>query len=62
MKVKVQFYEDKPLSASVPKRVICTVKEVIAATPRYIVFSLLDLEKELDLVPLHFYFRFSLLF
>ncbi|KAK2443120.1 elongation factor P (EF-P) family protein [Trifolium repens] len=34
MKVKVQFYEDKPLSASVPKRVICTVKEVIAATPR----------------------------
>ncbi|KAK2395130.1 elongation factor P (EF-P) family protein [Trifolium repens] len=28
MKVKVQFYEDKPLSASVPKRVICTVKEV----------------------------------
>nr|XP_027190760.1 uncharacterized protein LOC101506432 isoform X1 [Cicer arietinum] len=34
MKVKVQFYDDKPLSASVPKRVICTVKEVIAATPR----------------------------
>ena len=34
MTVKVQFYDDKPLSASVPKRVICTVKEVIAATPR----------------------------
>ncbi|XP_058787177.1 uncharacterized protein LOC131661601 [Vicia villosa] len=34
MKVKVQFYDDKPISASVPKRVICTVKEVIAATPR----------------------------
>lgn len=34
MKVKVQFYDDKPISATVPKRVICTVKEVIAATPR----------------------------
>ncbi|XP_028759655.1 uncharacterized protein LOC114718492 [Neltuma alba] len=34
MKVKVQFYDDKPLSASVPKRVTCTVKEEIAATPR----------------------------
>ncbi|KAL9332861.1 hypothetical protein ACSQ67_002471 [Phaseolus vulgaris] len=34
MKVKVQFYDDKPLSASVPKRVSCIVKEVIAATPR----------------------------
>jgi hypothetical protein len=57
MKVKVQFYEDKPLSASVPKRVICTVKEVIAATPRYI---LIGFRKELDLVPL--YFIFFLLF
>jgi len=36
MKVKVQFYDDKPLSASVPKRVSCIVKEVIAATPRYV--------------------------
>ncbi|KAF7836949.1 Elongation factor P [Senna tora] len=35
MKVKVQFYDDKPLSASVPKRVTCTIKEEIAATPRY---------------------------
>ncbi|XP_027335637.1 uncharacterized protein LOC113849725 isoform X1 [Abrus precatorius] len=34
MKVKVQFYDDKPLSASVPKRVTCNVKEGIAATPR----------------------------
>lgn len=34
MKVKVQFYDDKPLSASVPKRVTCIVKEAIAATPR----------------------------
>ncbi|XP_061360611.1 uncharacterized protein LOC133304573 [Gastrolobium bilobum] len=34
MKVKVQFYDDKPLSASVPKRVTCIVKEGIAATPR----------------------------
>ncbi|CAJ1847699.1 unnamed protein product [Sphenostylis stenocarpa] len=36
MKVKVQFYDDKPLSASVPKRVTCIVKEAIAATPRYV--------------------------
>lgn len=36
MKVKVQFYDDKPLSASVPNRVTCIVKEEIAATPRYI--------------------------
>ncbi|XP_020973171.1 uncharacterized protein LOC107625199 isoform X1 [Arachis ipaensis] len=34
MKVKVQFFDEKPLSASVPKRVTCTVKEGIAATPR----------------------------
>ncbi|WVZ13677.1 hypothetical protein V8G54_011243 [Vigna mungo] len=34
MKVKVQFYGDKPLSASVPKRVTCIVKEVISATTR----------------------------
>ncbi|KAL2336162.1 hypothetical protein Fmac_010608 [Flemingia macrophylla] len=34
MKVKVQLYDDKPLSASVPKRVTCIVKEAIAATPR----------------------------
>lgn len=34
MKVKVQFYDDKPLSASVPKRVTCIVKEAVAATPR----------------------------
>ncbi|KAI4344845.1 hypothetical protein L6164_012032 [Bauhinia variegata] len=34
LKVKVYFYDDKPLSASVPKRVTCTVKEAIAATPR----------------------------
>lgn len=39
MKVKVQFYDDKPLSASVPKRVTCTVKEEIAATPRYMSLS-----------------------
>ncbi|KAG5048995.1 hypothetical protein JHK85_010098 [Glycine max] len=32
MKVKVHFYDDKPLSASVPKRVTCIVKEAIAAT------------------------------
>ncbi|XP_057429113.1 uncharacterized protein LOC130722408 [Lotus japonicus] len=34
MKVKVQLYDEKPLSASVPKRVTRTVKEEIAATPR----------------------------
>ncbi|MED6137524.1 hypothetical protein PIB30_065738 [Stylosanthes scabra] len=34
MNVKVQLFEDKPLSASLPKRVTCTVKECIAATPR----------------------------
>ncbi|KHN06099.1 Elongation factor P [Glycine soja] len=34
MKVKVHFYDDKPLSASVPKRVTCIVKEAIAATSR----------------------------
>ncbi|CAL0333087.1 unnamed protein product [Lupinus luteus] len=34
MKVKVQFYDDKPFSASVPKRVTCIVKKEIAATPR----------------------------
>ncbi|KAK7280819.1 hypothetical protein RIF29_08329 [Crotalaria pallida] len=34
MKVKLQFYDAKPFSASVPKRVTCTVKEGIAATPR----------------------------
>ncbi|MED6146647.1 hypothetical protein PIB30_036437 [Stylosanthes scabra] len=34
MNVKVQLFEEKPLSASVPKRVTCTVKECIAATPR----------------------------
>jgi len=36
MKVRVQFYDDKPLSASVPKRVTCIVKEVISATTRYV--------------------------
>jgi len=45
MKVKVQFYDDKPISATVPKRVICTVKEVIAATPRYIFFSITGYKK-----------------
>ncbi|KAJ7955435.1 Elongation factor P [Quillaja saponaria] len=40
MKVKVQVYDEVPLSASVPKRVTCTVKEAqpnikgIGATPR----------------------------
>lgn len=45
MKVKVQFYDDKPLSASVPKRVTCTVKEGIAATPRYMVLSIIAFRK-----------------
>lgn len=49
MKVKVQFYDDKPLSASVPKRVTCTVKEAIAATTRYIALAIIALTKVLHL-------------
>ncbi|RYR28267.1 hypothetical protein Ahy_B01g052384 isoform A [Arachis hypogaea] len=44
MKVKVQFFDEKPLSASVPKRVTCTVKEGIAATPRYMTLSIVKLD------------------
>lgn len=42
MKVMVQLFNDNPLSASVPKRVTCVVKEAqppmkgIAATPKYV--------------------------
>ena len=49
MKVKVQFYDDKPLSASVPKRVTRKVKEEIAATPRYMALSIVTFRNILDL-------------
>ncbi|KAK6267589.1 hypothetical protein QUC31_011749 [Theobroma cacao] len=41
MKVRLQLYDGRPLSASVPKRVTCTIKETqapmkgITSTPRY---------------------------
>lgn len=41
MKVIVELYDNRPMSASVPKRVTCTVAEAqvpmkgIAATPQY---------------------------
>lgn len=42
MKVRVQLYNDTPLSATVPKRVTCVVTEAqpsmqgIQAAPRYV--------------------------
>ncbi|OUZ99547.1 Translation elongation factor P/YeiP [Macleaya cordata] len=42
MKVSLQFYDGKPMSASVPQRVTCTVAEAkghmkgITATPQYV--------------------------
>lgn len=47
MKVRLQLYDGRPLSASVPKRVTCTIKETqapmkgITSTPRY-VFHLIN--------------------
>ncbi|KAK4758140.1 hypothetical protein SAY87_019441 [Trapa incisa] len=44
MKVTLRLFDDKPLSGSVPKRVICTVKETppplkgVSATPVYAQF------------------------
>ncbi|KAA3489474.1 Elongation factor P [Gossypium australe] len=41
MKVTLQLYDGRPLTASVPKRVTCTIKETqtpmkgVSATPRY---------------------------
>lgn len=69
MKVKVQFYDDKPLSASVPKRVTCTVKDriAVAATPRYMsssekiyIFAFLNIRyfASLLLAVVNFFFQF----
>lgn len=45
MSVTVELYDDKPMSASVPPRVTCTVVETqapvkgIGATPQYVYYS-----------------------
>lgn len=42
MKVTLRLFDDKPLSGSIPKRVICTVKDTppplkgVSATPAYV--------------------------
>ena len=47
MRVTVRLYDDTPLSASVPKRVTCIVKEaqpaMVSATPRYVLPFIKDI-------------------
>jgi nitrogen fixation protein len=47
MRVTVRLYDDTPLSASVPKRVTCIVKEaqpsMISATPKYVLSFIKDI-------------------
>lgn len=46
MKVSLQLYDGRPLTASVPKRVTCVIKETqspmkgVSATPRYVLYYL----------------------
>lgn len=53
MKVSLELFDGKPLSASLPKRVTCAIKEIHASTkgptvtPRYVLMVILDMYLDL---------------